>query len=1342
MKTFVFGKRIKYKSTLLVFFALIGILSYQINVSGEPSAVVSPTIEVQGEVETLEEKAQLAAAEELGVDAPIDVAGPEVETQPGEKIPQAGASVTADALATEGQPEDVVSEEDVAVIEGTKKAGTQTEGEAPKAVIPVIADTPKIEPLLQAVTPTVSTPVVGGVPAGKITEAVAPPGEAKKEVVAAGVAAHEEVETPEEKALVAAAETADEEAPIEIASLEGGVPVPVAPAVVEAPVVDVQPEGAVPSSEPLIVAEAPIEETPQGVAVPEPVASPQGPTFATVVDTLIPPTIKFPILGELTVDKEIDVQTGSPMRYACRPSRESYELGVLSMTKPVVYWNGGKEFKFIVEKASFLGIPIKNFNIDSSFTPDIKSILQCLMHFELASPLNLSLSPVISMSLSTIDVDLADGKKGIEISVTVKLFNTISVKLLFSSTQNGPQITGVLGDLAVSSLFPDIKSLTVIPGLKNTTVTISNFQDASNLLAEVSGIATLFGKEIVLTVSAAREKAALQKGKRASRSRREKKPAESSTYLKVTAAFKNPMPFRPFEIVPLIDKVPMGGELKKIEINNVEFEFDAATRGVIVRGDATILGLTTQVEGEGGTAGFAFMAYPRDEWTLGTVVPFVKGTPLDQFKFENTALILSTLERHTMPNGIDVGAGMSVAADLELKGGGILDGLKLLLLNQVSKISFLATMGTSPDKFKLVGFVPIRLQMGEYLSLENIAIEIALLGPAFSVLGNLKFIPPPWAKIFPDSEGASKQKPLLFTARVRVQPDQASGAGTMQGDWVNPFGLKGLTISNTAVEIGINYPVFASTGLPSIFGLTGEMGIGKKKAMMALKVSANFSDLILMGRLNELSLRDLADLLNTMGIKIPADKVPNLALKKPEIAMAPKGGTIGEIVFESGFKLAGALEILGKSALVKIVVDKSGIIGRGSVSELNLGPLKITGAGPDGKYGTADDGPTIGVELTAAKQEVLVSGETSLWNSKGKIEIRMSLGGVYFNTQVKILDFFLVDLLGKSTDGADFEINGTFKQDFKQFIQESVWKRLQELRKEILNFRKAQEGVAKAREEVGKASKALDEARKKASGAVMGQIRAARSRVDSLQGELDSVKREIRACGGSANLIVGWGWFRRAVRRASQPFRQAAQAVAKTATTAGKGVATGAKAAGKGIETGAKAVGKGVATAAVVSAKFAEQAAREAANKAKLAYLYPKYAGIQTALVAARGVLSAAELAISGIDKIAEVAMVKSIKFAADTTLKGAEASLGVFDKSLGLLDTAFGAILDATLGAVTVKRVELTGRLSDLKSGKTPTIALDIEILGKRLPTVRVAFDPTRPADFAKNLVNSIFKR
>ena len=97
---------------------------------------------------------------------------------------------------------------------------------------------------------------------------------------------------------------------------------------------------------------------------------------------------------------------------------------------------------------------------------------------------------------------------------------------------------------------------------------------------------------------------------------------------------------------------------------------------------------------------------------------------------------------------------------------------------------------------------------------------------------------------------------LVFVGPMKVRPVERSisFATTMLGDWREPFGVKGLAVSDVAIDIGMGIVPPPAVVLP-IIGLAGSIQIGSFKGSAAVKadtvtptksmISASFNELFL-----------------------------------------------------------------------------------------------------------------------------------------------------------------------------------------------------------------------------------------------------------------------------------------------------------------------------------------------------------------------------------------------------------------------------------------------------------------------------------------------------------------
>ncbi len=488
-----------------------------------------------------------------------------------------------------------------------------------------------------------------------------------------------------------------------------------------------------------------------------------------------------------------------------------------------------------------------------------------------------------------------------------------------------------------------------------------------------------------------------------------------------------PKPLKPFEQFPGLEKIK---EVRDIEIKRLGLGFDSAMN-MYLTGDTKILGLEARAKMLKTIKGFSLIVKPVKEPQITDVVPAAQGTPIQSILLTDLSLVISSAPYQDETTGQMMPKGLAMTASVALSGDLFANVRVLTKGLPAPKLTLIGMIGASLNDLLLKILVPMDIEMGPQITCKNVAIELAGAGPSISMLASIAVKPTP------------QDKPLLFTGRIKVDPDKASGAGTMQGEWKDPLGVKGLAISDCAFEMGIDYSIFSNTGVPTVYGITGGLQLGTVKAMMATKIvgGAGAADSILAGRVNKLDLHDLVSLVNAANIiSIPIEQVPQLKIEDVDITIAPKGGKIGEIRFEQGVTVKGKLSVLDKFAMVNINVDPSvGIIGQGSMSQFTLGPLNVTGAGFDQKEGTADDGPTIDIQLTPEKQLILVSGLATFNDSKAIVDILFNPQGGAFTIQTKLAKTFNVKLEGST---ATMQTTGYLESDFKNFIKEQIIKRL------------------------------------------------------------------------------------------------------------------------------------------------------------------------------------------------------------------------------------------------------------------------------------------------------------
>jgi hypothetical protein len=475
-------------------------------------------------------------------------------------------------------------------------------------------------------------------------------------------------------------------------------------------------------------------------------------------------------------------------------------------------------------------------------------------------------------------------------------------------------------------------------------------------------------------------------------------------------------PLQPFKAIPipamkgiLIDKPYVGFTLGKDEKN------------IFIGGNTSILGLSAIVKLKiaSGNKISLVATQPPEGWDLGKIA-----APLSPLKdvLSGLSIIASSYAYRDEELGINIGRGLTFAAKLDVSKVPGIDKLFQEIKFKPEPCIFSGTIGT-PKDIAFSGTLPINLPLmnKKFLHTKADVPEVILKHLEISFAG----IPPEFSfKCGVQVKPRAKDKPLLFTGAFTIDTTGQFGIeGSMVGPWVNPFGIPGITLEDVGLEFGARPNPPPVVIIPQRFGFTGMTAIGDKKDP-AKQVKAQFTtsfdikqpqSMVFHAKLDKLSLRNIASIPGNVGIKIPVDKLPNLKIDKVEYGFSPFGGSVkvGEVIknFPAGITMRGRVEILNKFVECEFTINTTpgpdfGIRAIGMMSNFNIGPFKVSGAGEDGIYGTPDDGPTFQMILTPLKQKLFISGLMDFFESRGNVEVGISLAGIDIETKVKLFNVF------------------------------------------------------------------------------------------------------------------------------------------------------------------------------------------------------------------------------------------------------------------------------------------------------------------------------------------------
>ena len=113
--------------------------------------------------------------------------------------------------------------------------------------------------------------------------------------------------------------------------------------------------------------------------------------------------------------------------------------------------------------------------------------------------------------------------------------------------------------------------------------------------------------------------------------------------------------------------------------------------------------------------------------------------------------------------------------------------------------------------------------------------------------------------------------PLRFTAELQIGPNGALLAGTMQGEWTDAFGIRGLTLADLALLLGISWEL-----VPAI-GIAGTISLGQFTGSAAVLFDGTMpSRSLLAGSISDLGMTDVIRTFAGEQVPVPPELAPVL----------------------------------------------------------------------------------------------------------------------------------------------------------------------------------------------------------------------------------------------------------------------------------------------------------------------------------------------------------------------------------------------------------------------------------------------------------------------------------
>ena len=414
---------------------------------------------------------------------------------------------------------------------------------------------------------------------------------------------------------------------------------------------------------------------------------------------------------------------------------------------------------------------------------------------------------------------------------------------------------------------------------------------------------------------------------------------------------------------------------------------------------------------------------------LSNLFPAAAGSMLDTLKFSKVAFIFASQDSTTQ----DPDFSLPVKKGLQLTGT-LEDIPALSKLTKTSQVGLQLTALLGTTTSISIAMPDTRLNLGRNITTDPLSIAIQITPqPELDLIFGLNVNVP------------NQTAPLHFDLKLGIGVTGANGSGTMKGYWKDPFGVHGLQIGpELALQLDIIYAQFLSSGTPSGFGFVGGIMLGDIVGKMAVSIQEDPTKEVLYGEIDALSPRNLVKFASTItGLQLQDSAIPDFfQLKQLKLYCAPAGGMIGTVTFEKGFSFAGDLVLLGKEVAVYASFNANGVVIKGHLDHMEIGPLKIKGE--QGKDAA------LNLELTTATQSVLIDGAIDFMGSHVGLYVNISKSGIEFKFDENFAELLKYTVTGKSEGsisnpaGMDFMLTSEFDNSITAYLKNKVSQKIKD----------------------------------------------------------------------------------------------------------------------------------------------------------------------------------------------------------------------------------------------------------------------------------------------------------
>jgi len=461
---------------------------------------------------------------------------------------------------------------------------------------------------------------------------------------------------------------------------------------------------------------------------------------------------------------------------------------------------------------------------------------------------------------------------------------------------------------------------------------------------------------------------------------------------------------------------------------------------------------------EGQTKTVLVVSFP-DGCMLSEFIPLLRR--LDLLALENVDLVITNQPYSDPAYDQELKPGANLTGSLIL--GGPLQYLTWIIGDLLPEIQIIGLLSPGIIGSALTAQLPGKISFFGGITLEDLGLTISVGDSQTGLAESIGTVGGALTVQFPGRE------PFIFNSAVDLFADHIELSGSMDGMMEDLFSIYGFSAGNWFVDGVVEYMLL--DGFSKLIPLT-EFSIGfdlefaGKQVRMASKLGLpseeGLGQVAFEGTLkDQVSLQECVDFVGTVIENSPAVQggstefkesvagiAPEFQLGDVHLFFSPTDVQINGVQYSKGLIIDGKATLFGSDTQLYIDVQESGMKIFGYLEDMEFGPVRITGPGPDMIMETPDDGLIFDAKLGLDEQHCTIAGsvEVDIFGGlSAETKIDVSSSGIVFETEKDLFDLFEFGLIfSAQLDDVgvpfDFYVKGHMNQSALSTLQDILSK--------------------------------------------------------------------------------------------------------------------------------------------------------------------------------------------------------------------------------------------------------------------------------------------------------------